>query len=170
MADIPATPADGNTKVLFVPTLANPDAPSVTELTGASAVDISCYLTSDGYTPSVSQQVVTDERLCSTQVFEQPGRKTESLDVTYIDNTNSSNEATFNKAVDTLEEGTTGYIVTRRGIPYENAIVATTQKVTVFPITAGVQNEIAPEANSVNKVSQKLFVTGEVRRRVTVAA
>jgi hypothetical protein len=168
MADIPATPADGNTKVLFVPAIANTSAPTVAELTAAGVVDVSCYLTSDGWTPSLSEQVVSDERLCSTQIFEQPGRKTDSLDVVYIDNTNSANAATFNKAADTLSEGAAGYMVVRRGIPYATAIAAG-QKVTVYPVAAMTQNELPAEANSVSKIGQKLAVTGAVKRRVAVA-
>lgn len=169
MPEIPSTPADGNTRVLWVPAIANTAAPTVAELTAGSVVDISCYLTSDGFTPSLSEQVITDERLCSTQIFEQPGRSTDSLDVIYIDNTNSANAATYNKAADTLTKGAAGFVVVRRGIPYENAIAAA-QKVTVFPATAMVQNELPPEANSVNKIGQKLAITGEVKRRVAVAA
>jgi hypothetical protein len=170
MAEIPSTPADGNTKVVFVPTLADPAAPSLAELTGASAVELSCYLTGSGLSPSIKEDTVTDERLCSTQTFEQPGRKTDSLEIEYIDNTNSPNEATSNKATDTLTEGTTGYLVVRRGVDYETAFAATSQKVTVYPVTAMTQNELPPEANSVQKISQKLAVTGAVRRRVTIAA
>jgi hypothetical protein len=169
MADIPSTPADGNTKVLFVPTIADTSAPTTTELTGASAVDLSCYLTGSGYKPSVSEQVVNDERLCTTQVFEQPGRSTESLELEYIDNTNSPNSTTSNKAVDTLPKGTTGFIVVRRGKAFDTAI-ASGDKVTVFPVTAMTQQELPPEANSVQKISQKLAVTGQVKRRVAVAA
>ena len=72
MAEIPSTPADGNTKVVFVPTLADAAAPKVAELTGASAIDLSCYLTGSGLSPSIKEDVVTDERLCSTQTYEQP--------------------------------------------------------------------------------------------------
>jgi hypothetical protein len=169
MAEIPSTPADGNTKVVFAPTLADPAAPNLTELTGASAIDLSCYLTGSGLSPSIKEDTVTDERLCSTQTFEQPGRKTDSLEVEYIDNTNSPNEATSNVATDTLVEGTTGYLVVRRGVDYDTAFAAS-QKVTVYPVTAMTQNELPPEANSVQKISQKLAVTGAVRRRVTIAA
>src|SRR5690606_11911923 len=113
MADIPATPADGNVSVIVVDTLADPAAPTVAELTAPTVVDISCYLTSDGYTPSLDEQVIADERLCSTQIFEQPGRYTRTLDTIYIDNTNAPNEATDNKAQESLIPGSTHYLVTR---------------------------------------------------------
>lgn len=169
MADIPSTPADGNVKVLIVPTIADPAAPKLTELNAVSAVDISCYLTSDGFTPSLSEQAIADERLCSTQTFEQPGRSSRGLDVVYIDNTNSANAATDNKAKSTLIPGSSAYLVVRRGLPFDAALAATTQKVSVWPIKPGQYSDLPPEANSVLKTAQKLFVTGPVRTDVAIA-
>jgi len=168
--DIPSTPADGNVLVKLVAAIADTDAPKVaTELNAASSVDISCYLTGGGYKPSLSEQVITDERLCTTQTYEQKGRSQRGLEVEYIDNTNSPNEATFNKAYDTLEPDVPQFLVVRTGLPYDTALAAG-QKVTVYPITPGEYNQMPPEANSVLKVGQKLFVTGQVKiGAVTVA-
>lgn len=168
MADIPSTPSDGNVATWLVPTIANPAAPTVTELN--AGVDVSCYLTKDGFALTVDQATITDERLCSTEVFAQPGSKTYSLSITGIDNTNSSNEATFNELVDTLVEGTSQYLVRRRGIPFDTAFAATTQKVTVIPFKAGVKQDVPPEANSVTRSTWTGFVTGPVRTEVAVAA
>jgi hypothetical protein len=160
MVDLPSTPADGNMSVLLVPAIANPAAPTVAELTAAGVVDISCYLTSDGYTPGLDEQVISDERLCSTQVYEQPGRFTRSLVTIYIDNTNAPNAGTDNKAKGTLVPGSTHSLVVRRGIAFDAAYAAG-QTVTVSPIKAGQYNDLPPEANSVLKTSQKQFITGE---------
>ncbi|GAA3699149.1 hypothetical protein GCM10022377_10210 [Zhihengliuella alba] len=162
MAEIPSTPADGNVRVVFVPTIADPTAPTVTELGAGTAVDLSCYITGGGLAATVDEQSIADERLCSVQVFEQPGRSSNSLELTYIDNTNSPNAATDNKAVDTLVRGTTGYVVIRRGIAYEDAFAAS-QKVRVYPTEAGAYRPNAPEANSVLTATTKMFVTGEVK-------
>ena len=169
MAEIPSTPADGNEKVLLVPAIADPSAPTVGELTGAGVVDISCYLTGDGYTPSLSEQTIADERKCSRQTYEQPGRSQFGLEVVYIDNTNAPNSATDNVAKETLVPGAAQYVVTRRGKDFEDAI-ATGDKVTVTPIKPGKYNEMPGEANSVLKIGQKLFVTGEVYTSVAVVA
>jgi len=166
MTEIPSTPADGNTLVLIVPTLADPSAPKLTET--ATAVDISCYLTSSGWKPSLAEQVINDERLCSTETFEQPGRKTNSLEAEYIDNTNSENEAEFNKAKDTLVPGLGQYAIIRTGKPYATPL-AVGDKVKVYPIKGGEYNELPPEANSVLKIAQKLFVTGSVTRPILAA-
>lgn len=169
MADIPSTPADGNVLVKLVPAIADTSAPTLTELNGAGAVDISCYLTGGGYKPSLSEQVITDERLCTTQTYEQKGRSQRGLEVEYIDNTNSPNEAQYNKAKDTLVPGAEQYLVVRTGIPYTDALAAG-QKVTIYPINPGEYNDMPPEANSVLKTGQKLFVRGGVKINVEIAA
>ena len=169
MAEIPSTPADGNTAVWFVPAITDPSAPSVSDLTAESVVDLSCYLTGDGLNLTSEQATITDERLCSTQIFEVPGRKTNTAEVTYIDNTNSPHETDSNEAAETLVEGARGYIVTRRGVAYEEP-VASDQKVSVWPIEAGEPREVPPEANSVIRTIQKLFVTSDVHQKVAVAA
>ena len=168
MADIPSTPADENVSVILVQALADPDAPAVDELTGGTVVDISCYLTSDGYNPGLDEQVISDERLCSKQIFEQPGRNSRTLSLTYIDNTNSANAATDNKAKETLEPGVDLFLVGRRGVKFEPYAVG--QKVWVWPIKPGEYNDLPPEANSVLKTTQKQFVTGSVRTDVAVVA
>lgn len=157
MTDLPATPADGNVSVRIVATIADVDAPATTEVDAETSVDISCYLTSDGYTPGLDEQVIADERLCSTQVYEQPGRFTRTLDVIYIDNTNTDDP---NECKETLTPGSTHYLVVRRGIAFDTAS-ADGQKVWVTPIKAGQYQDLPPEANSVLKTGQKLFITGE---------
>jgi hypothetical protein len=169
MAEIPSTPADGNQKVILVPAIADTSAPKLTELNGGTVVDISCYLTGDGFTPSLSEQVVSDERLCSIQTFEQPGRSQYGLDVVYIDNTNSPNATTDNKAKETLTPGTAQYLVVRRGKAFDDAL-AVGDKVTIYPIKAGQYNEMPGAANEVLKLGQKLFVTADVKTSVAVVA
>lgn len=170
MADeIPSTPADGNFLVLVVPAIADTDAPTLAELNAGTVVDISCYLTAGGWKPSLSEQVITDDRLCTTQSFEKKGRSQRSLEVEYIDNTNSPNATEFNKAKDTLIPGSAHYLVTRPGLPYDTALAAT-QKVSIRPIEAGEYNDMPPEANSVLKTGQKLFVTGITKTDVAIAA
>ncbi|CAN7466293.1 hypothetical protein LJR013_003194 [Pseudarthrobacter oxydans] len=170
MADeIPSTPADGNFLALIVPAIADTDSPKLAELTAASVVDISCYLTGGGWKPSLSEQVINDERMCTTQTYEKKGRNQRGLEVEYIDNTNSPNATEFNKAKDTLIPDSSHFLVTRAGLPYESALAAS-QKVSIYPIDAGEYNDLPPEANSVLKTAQKLFVKGRVKIAVPIAA
>lgn len=169
MVSIPSTPADGNVKVLLVPAIADPTAPTVAELTGAGVVDISCYLTGDGWAATYDQATISDDRLCSTQVFGQPGRKTLGLSLTVIDNTNSDNETEFNEAVETLVEGQDMFAVYRAGIPFDDAVAAA-QKVRVWPFKPGMKQEMPPEANSVLKAMYPTFITADVNAPVAVVA
>jgi hypothetical protein len=167
--EIPSTPADGNFLALIVPAIANTDAPTLAELNAGTVVDISCYLTGGGWKPSLSEQVITDERVCTTQTYEKKGRSQRGLEIEYIDNTNSPNAAEFNKAKDTLIPDSSHFLVTRAGLSYESAL-ASGQKVSVYPIDAGEYNDLPPEANSVLKTGQKLFVKGKVKIGVAIAA
>lgn len=170
MTDVPSTPSDGNVKTVLVTTIANTAAPTVTELNAGTVVDISCYLTPDGFALTTDQGTISDERLCSTQTFGKPGRKTYGLVLKGIDNTNSTNAADFNDLVDALDEGAQLYLVRRRGIAFDTTFAATTQKVTVIPFQPGVKGDVPPEANSVIRSQWTCFITGDVQTEVTVAA
>lgn len=165
MADIPSTPADGNVKVVIVTTIANTSAPTAAELNAGTSVDISCYLTGDGLTPSLDEQVITDARLCETETFEQPGRVQRGLAVQYIDNTNT---ASPNAAKTALVPGTALFVAIRRGKAFDTTFAAA-DKVSISPIKPGQYNPLPPEANSVLKLAQKLFVTGRTIPDATVA-
>ena len=165
--DIPSVPFDGNMAVWLVPAIAVTSAPTDTEILAGE--DISCYLTPDGYTPTNEQATITDDRLCSTETFGRPGRKTRGLTLTGIDNTNSPNELTFNALVDTLVEGTQMYVVRRRGMPFDTPIAAD-QKVSVLPIVPGMKQDVPGEANSVTRSTWPTFVTGQGHDDIAVAA
>ncbi len=157
---------DGNVKVVWVPTLTSQTAPTIVELNAASSVDLSCYLTADGLTTGTDEQAVTDDRLCSTQTFEKPGRFSDTLELMYVYQPQLPS-ATDNKAFTTLIHLTTGFVVIRWGKLYSGAFVAA-DRVNVYPATCGVQREQPPEANSVLKIAQKIWISGQVRRNVAV--
>ena len=169
MAEIPSTPADGNFKVVYVPAIADTTAPTLDELNAAGALDISCYLTGDGWNPTKEQATISDPRMCSRQEFGRPGRKTPGLSITVIDNTNSDNEADSNEAVETITEGSEGYFVERVGVAYEEPFAAG-QKVSIYPATAGEKQILPPEANSVTRSTIPQFIRADVRTDVAVAA
>lgn len=155
MPDIPESmPSDGTLKVTFVAAYDG----LVASVTGGT--DLSCYLTQDGWNPTTDEATVVDSRLCSKQDFEQPGRITESLEVTYVFNTLDEDA---DEARSTLAQGTVGFLVVRWGQDFDTAYAAA-QEVDVYPVKAGVQRKQPPEQNSVHKIMQKLFITGPVIR------
>lgn len=154
---VPAVPIDGKMRVDWVPALADPSHPKVSELTAKTTIALSCYLTSDGWALTTGQDSITDERLCSAQTYDVPGRKTtDNKTVTVIDNTNSEYE---NLAVETLSEGANGYFVVRRGVDFDAAYEAD-QKVSVYPARMGEKQLVAAEANTMTRSTIPFGVTG----------
>lgn len=170
MADnvIPSTPAEGNVKTVYVPAIADMTAPTVAEVTAVSAADLSCYHTSGGFAFSGDQATITDERECSTTTANKPGRKSYSLSITAIDNTNSALEATYNLAVETLVEGQTLFAIRRRGKDFSTPLVAG-EKVTVIKFAPGMKQEVPVESNSVQRSTWPCFVEA-VETDVEIAA
>lgn len=160
--------ADGNVKVVWVPTIADTANPTVAEVTAGAAVDLSCYLTADGFTSGADEAVITDDRLCSTQTYEKPGRYTDTLTLRYVYRAQDA-AGTDNKAFHTLAHLGTGYIVVRWGQDFEDALVAT-DVVDVYPVQHGIQVKDAPEANGVLTITQRMFITNAVQRNVPVDA
>jgi hypothetical protein len=159
-----SVPADGNQLVLWVPTIAAPSAPTVAELTGVSVVNLSCYLAGNGFNNSVDEGSVDDPRLCSRQTFEQPGKFKHGLNLIYVYNPKSP---TNDVARLTLVYLTTGYIVTRYGVAFETTPAAA-DIVDVYPAKCGKQVKMPSEDNSVLKIGQKIFITGEVEENAVV--
>ena len=152
-------PSDGTLRVTFVA------AYDGLVSTVSAGTDLSCYLTQDGWNPGTEEATVVDSRLCSKQDFEQPGRVSESLEIGYVFNTLDADE---DEARTTLTRGTVGFLVVRWGHEYETAYAAD-QQVDVYPIKTGVARKMPPEQNSVHKIMQKCFITGEVLRDEVLA-
>lgn len=161
LEEVPAgTPADGRGLVLFVPSIANPAAPTDDELAAVTVVPLTYSLVPDGFRHETTENTINSGRYTLKQVLDLPGTVTDSLEVQYV---------LDSPAEETLEEGVTGFIVHRLGIPNETAPAAA-QKVDVLPIRAGVQRKVPPTANTELQKVQRLFITGTVRRDVAIVA
>lgn len=157
MGTLPASvPVDGTRTVSFLTAVAAPAAVTVAEANAGKI--ISCYLTGDGWQPTGDQAVVQDDRLCETQSFELPGRKTKSLTVRYVFNldTPTDDVARLNMA-----EGTKGWALNRLQADSDDAYAAS-DWYELWPVTCGEQMILPAEANAVDRIEQKLFVTGPV--------
>lgn len=167
--------AQGNELVIFVPTLANPAAPTDDELTAAGAVNLSCYLR--GFEPTAEQASIADIRLCSKEQFETPGRVTNTInDLVYVYDPQDAGAVTpgaENLAYHALADGTEGYLVARRGLDAQSVAIAATQVVDVYPVKMGAQRRVAVDPSSEGskfETTQKAFITGPVHRDVKVVA
>ncbi|GAB3166606.1 hypothetical protein GCM10027059_25810 [Myceligenerans halotolerans] len=166
MADIPSTPADGNIKTVLVPAIADITAPTVAELTAVTAVEISCYLTPGGYAFQIEQATITDERECDTITRAKPGRKTPTLQITGIDNTNSASPD--NELADALTEGSHWFAARRRGKAFDDAFAAA-DVVAITEFDVGVNSEVAADANTVLRSLWNTFVEAHEPAAVVAA-
>lgn len=165
----PGVTAEGSVSVLWVPVIADPAAPKPTELTATGALNISCYLTKDGFGVTSEQETSTDERFCSKQVFETLGKIKETFDdLVYV--YDSQNPASLtHKAYVTLAPGSKGYLVIRWCKDNETAI-AVGDVVDVYPVAMGTQTKRKPEANSNLHVQQKIVQIGFANKDVALVA
>ena len=66
MPTIPtATSTDGMVSYKFVPTIASTSAPTVAEIT--AGVELACWITDDGWQPSLNETAASDKRACAAQ-------------------------------------------------------------------------------------------------------
>jgi hypothetical protein len=158
----PAVDQSGNLLILWVPTIANLQAPTATELKAAGAKRLTYSFTPDGYTPSGDQEVTKDERLSLPQDLESLGKVTAALALKYVD----SDDAGSAKSV--LTPGLSGYFVERRSVPNSTDIAAA-QKVYIRPVTLGIQVPDAPNGTGKFTISQKVAMNGVVVGPVAVA-
>ncbi|HET8614290.1 MAG TPA: hypothetical protein VFL94_02110 [Actinomycetales bacterium] len=134
-----AAKAYGREKWLFVPAIADPDAPKVTEINAGGGLDMSCYFYTDSGRPDVSQnRVQAPQRICDTEQFESLGSASwTGGDALYAVDPQGATGSDGKKALETLPEGTTGFLVRRFGIQVDDD-VATGDFVSAFPVEWGV--------------------------------
>lgn len=159
--------SDGMVRVDWVPVLADPENPALSELESGSSLAMSCYFTDAGWAPNTAEDVANDPRLCSVETYTSPGRNTTSIPTMYVTN---PDDPSNDEAATTLTDRATGFYVERRGVPYDQDWAAG-DLVTVFPVKLGVQNEGAPTANTPLTISQMAYVRAPgTQRRVLVVA
>ena len=152
--EISGTSAEGNITTIWVPTIVDIKAPTLTELDAGT--DISNYVMLGGWSFEPSQDTVSDQRENAVQDFGAPGRKSAGdISIEVIDNTNTEHEEQ-NEAVTLMHEGASGYIVRRRGMATD-APLAAGQKLTVVSVICGEKQVINPDANTMIRSKIPLF-------------
>lgn len=153
----PSVPVDGMLKVIWVPTLADPNAPKLTEIGSgvATAIDITCYLTKDGsFKDSAEQAKFVDNRACTTEEWEILGATKRGIEnLMYVYTPQAAAAAANNAAFEKLTPGLTGFFIIRRALAYETAL-AVGQFVSVWGAILGSRHEVGDTTNSVFKQSQ----------------
>jgi hypothetical protein len=150
MAYEDAAPAylEQDMKTVFVKTIANMKAPTVTELTGAEATDISKWIVSDGWHPTMKQNFEDDAREGVGTVGKIPGTLAfDNTEIQVLDNINAGVDAP-NVAVTTLTEGTSGFFVRRRGPGGAGKPFASGDVVSVYRVVIAKKTPVAHAGNA----------------------
>lgn len=158
-----ATKAYLRDKWVFVPTLANPNSPSLSELNGASALDVTKMFYASSARPTSSTNLATaPKRIGDGTSYQFVGESQQSWgEVRYSFNPQGAALSDGKKAYEKLAPGTTGYMVNRLGLDRE-ADFATGQFVTAYPVEFGEQNE-TPEGDGEGAevaIAQTIAITG----------
>lgn len=164
----PGVDAEARINAIFAPT----NSLSVATLNGATAVELTCYLTKGTLGISAETETGTDERECTAQVFEVLGKTTWTVnDLEYVWEPQAAPSSPTNKAYDTLKKGTTGFLILRFGKDVGTA-PAVGDKVWQIPVTLDEQAPKPREGNAAEKLKivQKVVVSGNVVKDAVLIA
>jgi hypothetical protein len=166
--------AQGNIKLSWVPAFVSYLAPKLTELNAAGSLDLSCFMASDGWNPSIETAKGTStRRLCTRQQYEQFGQTTSSLgDLSYIVDPQGAALSNGQLAWEKLVPFTSGYFTVRMGTDATTVDYAVGQWFEVWPVTLGtrlIQGDPSDEFAEF-LVSQSVIVTGATVSRVALVA
>ena len=153
---------DGTVRVSWVAAIANIAAPTVSELNAGIALE--SVLTADGLRGFQPETAAVDtSSLNSTFNTSKPGRETFS-GTGLMFKRQSGTDTIYS----TLQKGTTGHIVIRRGVDAATAWTAA-QAVEVYPVTCAREQHQDPEANSLWRYLMPVMVSDQPELRAAVA-
>src|SRR5690606_16430275 len=161
----PGEVSDGRSLVLWVPAIADPSKPTVTELTASGVVDLTYGLFGDGFDHQTDVTKFETTRYTLAQVLENEGTVKDSITVKYPYMGTEQDEVRL-----ALTRGTRGFVVERLVVPNEEEVAADQLLSIVAPVRCGLQREIPRTANTEIGKIQDLLVTGRVERDVKVVA
>lgn len=161
--------AAGKVALYAVPTVANLQAPTLTELTAATAATIHCDIFA--WNPNPTQEKETERMYCSPQVIQTFGDVTWAPDDLVVLYDPQEPDSTNYKAYKSLLEDTSWVFVDRRAIDYTTAL-AVDQVVDLYPVKIGFVSKVAVTGESGEKfrATVPLIITGAPAMDVTIVA
>lgn len=152
----------GRIRVQFWKTAATPAAPTLAEITAASALDATCYFPAGGLEIAHEQARDDDTRLCDENTRESFGRSTFTVqNFGYIYNPNDASETATpgNLAYHTFKEGESGFFGVRSG-PKSDAAIVASQAFTIYSVKFGDRHDPIPTGDNAKfLVTQQLALT-----------
>lgn len=142
----------GSRRAVFIPGgVADLDAITLAEM--SSGENVSCYLTV--FNKTAEQAAIQDRRWCSSEVFEIPGEKTKTLQLTYVTNLHDPSE---DRARLALAEGAFGTLVRVLQKDEDESTFEGGDFYDAVNILTGEQNVIEGEDNALDRIIQKEFI------------
>lgn len=151
---------DGSLKVSFVPSIANINAPTTTELSAGTSLET--LITPTGLQIKAATASVDTSNLASTFTTQGAGRRTFTITVEMKRQTPS--DIAFNL----LPYKTVGFLVVRRSLPATTAW-ASGQPVEVYPVVVGEPELAPPVINEVQKFTSTMMVTTDPATHSAIA-
>lgn len=159
---MPDIVSDGRTRVYWVGTIANQNAPTVAELN--AGISLQGTITADGLMGLQPETASVDtSSLASTFSTAVNGRT--SFSNTRVRLKKQSGTDTI---FTTLTRDTAGFLAVRRSV-LESTAWASAQGVEVYPVICGEVARVDPEPNTVERYEVPLTVTGPPSLRAAVA-
>lgn len=157
----------GNLVIWWVPTIADLDAPTVTEVGAVGAARVTNSFTPGGFPLDGDQVVDTDSRLGLIVDLEALGIRTDTLGMLEYVESDAATSAAVVLKPGVGETSVSGYFVVRRGVPYATLATAG-QDVLVIPVTLGSQiKPIQPDGKFL--IKQRSSITGPIVEGVLAA-
>lgn len=145
------TKVQGNIKLQAVVAIADTSAPDLSsEINAVTSLDISCYVTADGWQPGGEENIgAAPRRLCSTVERDQLGNVKYTLQpLVYAVDPKGAVGSDGRKAYETLVPRTTIWIVERLGYHATDVDWAADQWVNLWPVTLGIRQPITGDVTS----------------------
>ncbi|MET7648373.1 hypothetical protein ABZS83_33075 [Streptomyces sp. NPDC005426] len=154
--------SDGKTRVVWLSTCANINAPTVAELNAGA--DYTKRITPDGLKTDPTTADVDTSSLASRFDTKTVGRVGYDNELTFKRGDNPTDDAPYS----TLKYGVSGFLVVRRGVDFATAWTVG-QKCEVYPTTCGEPQNSSPAANEVMKFVSPMKITDPPATAATVA-
>lgn len=169
---VPSRPAGitaaGKGAVWWVPTVADPAAPTAAEINAGFAIQ--CVL--HEFNLNAEQSTVESSRYCDSEVAETLGKVKWTVDPLIYDYNPQTPTLTTGEYAHygKLTPGLSGYLMDRRGLDH-GVDPAATQYVTMIPVKLGVRTPlpivVANEGETL-RVQQSVAVSGDVKQDVVI--
>lgn len=160
-------------KWVWVPTLANPSAPTVTECNGATALDVTLMFYASSAKPSQTTNLArAPKRIGDGESYEFVGETQRTLgEMRYAINPQGAALSDGQKAYEKFQDGATGYFVRRRGINRLTDL-AVGNKVWVYPAECGPagEGEEGEGEGAETAIVQTFAQTGPTVKQVALVA